>query len=163
MHNLEMPCNYAKQTGKDCGCKSKIPLVSCRNIKRTSALSDRFDGARWNTTLEEGVYLVRAPFCTRDDCFDYEEMTKCAYATFTNRRWINGAGECVVVECRSPRAKGALKCFKDENGVEYPAVRRPCDENYKLIADADYLHVRSRFCNAEWCPYFEREKNNDEE
>ena len=79
----------------------------------------------------------------------------CKYATLTEQKWARNIASCKVVECRSPIAKKELKCFRDENGVEYPAVRRPCDENFNLIPDADYLHVRSRFCNATYCPFFE--------
>lgn len=79
----------------------------------------------------------------------------CKYATTTDRFWLGATTRCHIVECRSPEAKTKLKYFKDENGVEYPAVRRPCDEHFNLLPDKDFLHVRERFCNERFCPYYE--------
>lgn len=86
---------------------------------------------------------------------DSPNGVSCKYATLTDQKWVGDIANCHVVECRSPEAMKKLHVFVI-NGVEYPAVRRPCDKDFNLIPDADYLHVRSRFCNAEYCPYFEQ-------
>ena len=84
----------------------------------------------------------------------------CEYAKQTDQKWAGNMAQCYVFECHNPRAQGKLKSFKDEQGREYPAVRRPCDERFNLIPDADYLHVRSRFCNAKYCPFYEENKGD---
>lgn len=78
----------------------------------------------------------------------------CMYATVTTRPWLGATTKCHIVECRSPEAQTKLKYFKDEKGVEYPAVRRPCDEKFNLLPNADCLHVREKFCNERFCPYY---------
>lgn len=90
-------------------------------------------------------------------------MVTCKFATKTNRSWLGASTHCFVIECRSPEAKEKLKYFKDEKGIEYPAVRRPCDEHFNLLPNADYLHVREKFCNERFCPYYVAKENESKE
>ena len=81
----------------------------------------------------------------------------CVYSRWTGQRWLYHSGiTCVVVQCRNPEAIEKLKCFTDKDGVEYCAVRKPVDKEFNPIPNADYIQVRSRFCNEEWCPYYSR-------
>lgn len=156
-----MYCKYARITGKSCNCANRVPLIHCENPERQAALEERHDAARSNSKIESGALLVRQQYCNADHCCDFSPAPLCKYATVTDRKWVGLREECTVVECRSPEAKGNLRCFKDANGVEYPAVRKPCDENYNLLPNADYLHVRSRFCNELWCPYYTDNNEKD--
>lgn len=145
------PCKYATLTGKDCGCAARVKLMQCGSETRQAELATRADAAALNA--ENG--LVPENYCNATHCQDYVASVPCVHATVTKQPWAGKSVACVVVECRSQAAReGGLTCFKDKNGVEYPAVRRPCDEQFNLIPNADYLHVRSRFCNALWCPYY---------
>lgn len=78
----------------------------------------------------------------------------CVYATHTDKPWVGALTNCHIVECRNEEALENLKSFTDAKGVVYYGVRRPCDERFNLLPDTDYLQVRSRFCNKEFCPFF---------
>ena len=79
--------------------------------------------------------------------------TVCRYATFTGRPWAGTFASCTIVECRAPRAiedatSGEWRNFGGRSGVRFA-----CDEKFRPIPGADYLHVRSRVCNSK-CPFF---------
>lgn len=156
------PCKYASLTDKDCGCSARVKLIRCENAARTDRFAALFDAAALSSKREDGATLTPENYCNATHCQDYEASAPCVYATVTKQPWAGKAVACVVVECRSQAARdGGLICFKDKNGVEYPGVRRPCDEQFNLIPNAGYLHVRSRFCNALWRPFYQA--NNKEE
>ena len=149
-----MYCRYARVTNRGCNCVSGEALVRCENETRIAELEMRSDVAKANSLVESAGVFVKQSACNSTSCIDYVEPNLCRYATPIDRQWIGLHTQCTIIECRSPEAKNSLTCFKDKNGVEYPAVRKPCDENYNLLPNADYLHVRSRFCNELWCPFY---------
>lgn len=148
-----MRCQFAFDSDYDCNCPTKQLFRECTNAARLSQINERTDGAAFHTLHDKG--LVRADYCGERDCVDFVPADPCRYAVATSQRWAGAAAECFVVECRNPDALGKLTSFHNEKGAALGGVRRPCGEDFKLIPNAAYLHVRSRFCNKYYCPFFE--------
>ena len=70
----------------------------------------------------------------------------CKYAKKTNRKWLTCAN-CRTIECRSP----ILPKITDAVAVH---TRLPVDKSGTVIADADYIEVRSAYCNSQSCSSF---------
>lgn len=147
-----MTCFYSRRTDKKCNCPNPGEYRNCVNMERASA--KRFDGASFHSKEVDGLALVRADYCVKQHCIDYKPMENCAYSTETEQKWVGDLADCYVVECRNPQAQKKLKSFVSKDGVALHGVRRPCDSNFNLIPNANYLQVRSRFCNKQYCPYF---------
>lgn len=155
-------CKFSTPSDYDCGCANKREFRQCGNVERLLDLDNRFDGAAFHTRREDGVFHVDARYCCFQHCQDFKPMANCCYATQTMLKWAGDVANCRVVECRNPQAfNGGLRSFKDKNGVDLGGVRRACDERFNLIPNADYLHVRSRYCNKEYCPLFTEESSNE--
>lgn len=155
-----MSCRFSKRSDIDCGCANKKTFRECLNRERTQNLEARSDGAAYHQIINDERVYVRDDYCNETHCADFEPMKLCKYATTTKQRWAGDAVQCFVVECRNPQALVNLRSFKESNGVDQGGVRRPCDEKFNLIPNANYLHVRSRFCNREYCPYFIDKENS---
>lgn len=149
-----MDCRFSENSDYDCGCKNKQERRICKNEERLRTLSERTDGAAFHTEKKGYNTYVSIAYCNAQHCVDFEPMTYCKYATPTDQKWVGEAATCVVIECRNPEALDKLKSFKDDHGREVMGVRRPCDERFCLIPDADWLQVRSRYCNERYCPYY---------
>ncbi len=155
-------CFYAKDSGKSCGCQNNEKLIECVNAERIAALNKRFDAARNHAKKNDGRVFIRERYCDASSCVDFTEGgsemdQQCKHATRLERRWVTNAS-CVVVECRNRRAlDDPALSFVDEKGRVWDvgAIRKPCDEYFRLIPDPDCLHIRSRFCNKDACKYFE--------
>ncbi|MBQ9873801.1 MAG: hypothetical protein IJM30_05010 [Thermoguttaceae bacterium] len=156
-------CRHSAASSYDCGCRVPKPFRECSLAKRLALPTETPDGAALNSKIVDGVLVVDADYCNEQHCRDFEPMPKCVYATETSQKWVGDSAKCVVVECRNPEAKGKLKTFKDERGREVLGVRRPCDENFNLLPNADYLHVRSRFCGRDYCPFYCEERKEENE
>lgn len=149
-----MYCQYSTSSDHDCGCTNKRSYRRCLNEARNAELDSRTDGAAHHRALGTDEVLVQEEYCSYIHCVDFIEMRLCKYAVKTEQKWLGKYASCLVYECHNPQAKMELKTFKNADGVDLNGVRRPCDEKFNLLPDADYLHVRSRFCNKEYCPYF---------
>lgn len=146
-------CKYSTETDESCNCPHDVDYRRCENAARLASIETRTDGAAFHTLHDKG--LVRADYCVKRDCVDFVPADPCRYAVATAQKWAGAAAECFVVECRNPDALNNLTSFYNKKGAALGGVRRPCGEDFKLIPNAEFLHVRSRFCNHNFCPFFE--------
>ena len=149
-----MNCRFSARSDYDCGCKNKSEYRLCQNEERRRSLDLRTDGAAFHTERKDGALHVVSEYCTERHCTDFKMAPLCKYAKKTAQKWVGDSASCFVFECHSQNALAELKSFKSKDGIDLYGVRRPCDEKFNLIPNAGYLHVRSRYCNAEYCPYY---------
>ena len=153
-------CRYANPSGEHCNCPKPSLYLRCTNEKRLSAIEERADGAAFHTLKDKSV--VRADYCSRRHCVDFEPQEVCRYAIATDRPWAGDLADCRVVECHNPTALVELHGFYNKEGVSLGGARRPClDDLVTPIDGADYLEVRSRFCNKEFCWFYSESSQHD--
>ena len=156
----QLICRFAAPSDYKCNCPRPKPYIRCGNTARLVILNNRSDGAAFHSKIEDDSCYVRSDYCNNEHCLDFVPMKHCKYATFTPQKWAGELASCKVVECRNPDAQASLKTFKDDKGNDVNGVRRPCHEDYSLIPNADFLQVRSRFCNEQFCQYYTATENS---
>lgn len=74
------------------------------------------------------------------------QLIQCRYAVVTNRKWQPNM-KCTIIECRCGKTPPATDLVSGH--IRYPVI------DGKVIRDAGYLEVRSKFCNSRFCSLFE--------